>query len=62
VIKEEKIMDLFLKLMISKLNTLNGIKGSAEAFKQLILKKKLDSKYDSKKEEVALKEISHKLM
>lgn len=39
VIKNEKVMSDFLKLLISRVNTIDGVKDSAKALKQLQLSK-----------------------
>lgn len=62
VIPEEKIMDMLIKLLIFKTNTIDGVKDSAQPLKDLMLKQKLKKKYSELEKKVALREINHTLM
>jgi hypothetical protein len=62
VINEEAIMDMFLKLLIHKTNTIDGQRGSAEHTKRVMLKKVLTKNSSKEEEQTAIADISHRLM
>jgi hypothetical protein len=43
VIQDEKMMDMFLKLLIWKLNTIDGIRGTALSVKKLLFDQHLQT-------------------
>jgi hypothetical protein len=62
VIKEESIMDMFLKLLIHNTNSIDGQRGSAEHTKGVMLKKVITKNSSKKEEQTAIADISHRLM